>query len=48
MEGIDIKHHLLVDFYVQNPDKMNLGNYRDFREQRLDIIFKISSNIVNK
>jgi hypothetical protein len=47
-QGIDLRRHLLVDYYADHPEQMKLSNYNDFKTRRLDSIFQIVSNIVNK
>lgn len=46
--GIDTYPHLLVNEYSSDPTKLTLGNYFDFRNKRIDSIFKICDNIINK
>lgn len=47
-DGVDISRHLLVDKYSQSPSLLTLGNYLNFRDERIKAIFDICARVVNR
>ncbi|MFE1630215.1 DUF262 domain-containing protein [Brevibacillus reuszeri] len=46
-EGLDIKRHLLIDEYSNNPRSLTIDNYIDFKDKRLSAIFDICKRVIN-
>lgn len=47
--GIDIEKHLLLPDYAASPAhlKFDVATYKDFRDRRREVIFKIANRVVN-
>lgn len=46
--GVDISRHLLVDKYAQFPNLLTMGDYLNFRDERLIAILGICARVVNR
>jgi hypothetical protein len=47
-DGVNIKGHLLLDEFADNPSLMTIANYQRFRDERIQKVFDICASVVNR